>query len=49
MPIGRLSFSDAVRWLRSAKRSAVLGKLVVNPYQPNRVEPRGGETAAQGI
>jgi hypothetical protein len=35
-----LSFIDAVRWLRSAKRSAVLGKLVVNPYRPNRVEPR---------
>ena len=40
LPIGRLSFIDAVRWLRSAKAGAVLRKVVVNPDRPDRVEPR---------
>ena len=38
--IGRLSFIDAVRWLRSAKAGERLAKLVVNPSRPDRVEPR---------
>jgi hypothetical protein len=40
LPIARLSFIDAVRWLRSAKAGEALGKLVVNPNRPDRVEPR---------
>ena len=40
LPIARLSFIDAVRWLRSAKAGEVLSKLVVNPDRPDRVEPR---------
>ena len=40
LPIARLSFVDAVRWLRSAKTGEVLSKLVVNPNRPDRVEPR---------
>ena len=40
LPIARLSFIDAVRWLRSAKPGEVLSKLVVNPDRPDRVEPR---------
>ncbi len=40
LPIGRLSFIDAVRWLRSAKQGSALCKLVVNPNRPDRVEPR---------
>ena len=40
LPMGRLSFIDAVRWLRSAQETEALGKLVVNPYRPGRVEPR---------
>ena len=40
LPIGRLSFIAAVRWLRSAKATAELEDLVVNPYRPDRVEPR---------
>jgi hypothetical protein len=40
LQIGRLSFIDAVRWLRSAQKTEALGKLVVNPYRPGRVEPR---------
>lgn len=39
-PIGRLSFVDAVRRLRSAKAGERLAKLVVNPDRPDRVEPR---------
>ncbi len=40
LPITRLSFIDAVRWLRSAKAGEALGKIVVNPDRPDRVEPR---------
>jgi hypothetical protein len=40
LPVARLSFIDAVRWLRSAKAGEVLSKLVVNPDRPDRVEPR---------
>ena len=39
-PIGRLSFVDAVRWLRSAKPGERLARLVVNPDRPDRFEPR---------
>jgi hypothetical protein len=39
-PLFRLSFIDALRWLRSAKEGARLSKIEVNPYRPNRVEPR---------
>jgi len=40
LPIVRLSFIDAVRWLRSAKEGDLLRRLVVNPARPDRVEPR---------
>jgi hypothetical protein len=40
LPIARLSFIDAVRWLRSAKVGERLAKLVVNLDRPDRVEPR---------
>jgi len=40
LPIGRISFINAVRWLRSAKQGSALCKLVVNPDRPDRVEPR---------
>jgi hypothetical protein len=39
-PLFRLSFIDALRWLRSAKEGTKLSKIEVNPYRPNRVEPR---------
>ena len=39
-PLFRLSFIDALRWLRSAKEGSKLSKIEVNPYRPNRVEPR---------
>jgi hypothetical protein len=37
--VERISFIDALRWLREMKTEA-LPKLVVNPARPGRVEPR---------
>ncbi len=36
----RISFVDALRWLREAERGEELPRLKVNPHRPNRVEPR---------
>jgi hypothetical protein len=36
----RISFADALRWLREAKRGEKLPPLKVNPRRPGRVEPR---------
>jgi hypothetical protein len=36
----RISFVDALRWLRSARSGEELPRLVVNPERPGRVEPR---------
>lgn len=36
----RISFVDALRWLRNAKPGEKLPKLVVNPSRPDRYEPR---------
>jgi hypothetical protein len=38
--VDRISFIDALRWLMSARPGDKLCKLVVNPYRPNRYEPR---------
>jgi Transposase DDE domain len=38
--LSRISFIDALRWLRSATPNTSLGKLVINPYRPGRIEPR---------
>ena len=40
VPVERISFVDALRWLRTAKPGTALPKLVVNPHRPNRLEPR---------
>jgi len=40
VPIERISFIDALRWLRTARPSTPLRKLVVLPHRPGRVEPR---------
>jgi hypothetical protein len=37
--VERISFIDALRWLRELKTEA-LPKLVVNPARPGRFEPR---------
>jgi len=40
VPVGRVSFADAYRWLRHARPGDALPPLVVNPERPGRVEPR---------
>ena len=40
VPLDRISFIDALRWLRDAKPGALLSDLVVNPSRPGRLEPR---------
>lgn len=40
VPLDRISFIDALRWLRDAKPDTPLTSLVVNPARPNRLEPR---------
>ena len=36
----RISFIDALRWLRQAKPGAALPNLIVVPHRPGRHEPR---------
>ena len=38
--LDRISFIDALRWLRDAKPETTLSPLVINPYRPDRIEPR---------
>jgi hypothetical protein len=40
VPLDRISFIDALRWLRDTKPGTPLSNLVVNPSRPNRIEPR---------
>lgn len=40
VPLDRISFIDALRWLRDAKEDTKLTPLVVNPFRPDRLEPR---------
>jgi hypothetical protein len=40
VPLERISFIDALRWLRDAQPDTPLTALVVNPARPNRIEPR---------
>jgi hypothetical protein len=40
VPLERISFVDALRWLRDVKPGTLLTNLVVNPSRPNRLEPR---------
>lgn len=40
VPLDRISFIDALRWLRDADADTILSDLVVNPSRLNRVEPR---------
>ena len=36
----RISFVDALRWLRGAEEGEEMPELVVNPWRPGRNEPR---------
>jgi hypothetical protein len=40
IPLERISFVDALRWLSASPPGTPLPKLVVNPHRPGRVEPR---------
>src|SRR5437588_8231787 len=40
VPLDRISFRDALRWLRDARADSRLTPLVVNPARPSRIEPR---------
>jgi hypothetical protein len=40
VPVDRISFIDAARWLAHATPGDPLPRLVVNPLRPNRLEPR---------
>ena len=40
VPLDRISFIDALRWLRDTAPGTPLSDLVVNPRRPNRLEPR---------
>jgi hypothetical protein len=40
VPVERISFIDALRWLVSPEARCPLARLVVHPIRPGRVEPR---------
>jgi IS4 transposase len=40
LSIERISFIDALRWLRALGTEVPLGALIVNPIRPHRMEPR---------
>lgn len=40
VPLDRISFIDALRWLCDARDAGLLTDLIVNPKRPGRVEPR---------
>ncbi len=40
VPLERISFLDALRWLSTARPGEPLPPLVVNPHRPGRFEPR---------
>jgi hypothetical protein len=40
VPAERISFADALRWLRQARPETPLRPLVVNPHRVGRIEPR---------
>jgi hypothetical protein len=40
VPVSRISFADALHWMRHARACDRLPDLVINPLRPNRIEPR---------
>jgi hypothetical protein len=40
VPVSRISFADALHWMKHAGPGDTLPQLVVNPHRPNRAEPR---------
>jgi hypothetical protein len=40
VPPSRISFADALKWMRHARPGDRLPDLIVNPWRPHRIEPR---------
>lgn len=40
LPLDRISFADALYWMRHARPGRDMPDLIVNLYRPNRIEPR---------
>ena len=40
VPVARVSFADALKWMRHARPGGTMPDLVVNPHRPARAEPR---------
>ena len=40
VPLNRISFADALHWMRHARPGETLPDLIVNQQRPDRVEPR---------
>jgi len=40
VPVARVSFADALKWVRHARPGDRLPDLIVNPHRPDRAEPR---------
>jgi hypothetical protein len=40
VPVSRISFADALKWMRHARPRDRLANLIVNPWRPHRIEPR---------
>ena len=38
--VARVSFADALKWMRHARPGGLMPDLVVNPHRPGRAEPR---------
>jgi hypothetical protein len=38
--VARISFADALHWVRHARPGAAMPDLIVNPHRPDRAEPR---------
>ena len=47
VPVSRISFADALYWMRYARPGESLPELKVNPLRPNRVEPRSKKRRAK--
>lgn len=40
VPLSRISFIDAYKWMRHTRPGTAMPPLIVNKYRPNRIEPR---------
>jgi hypothetical protein len=47
VPVARVSFADAYRWLRHARPGDAMPPLLVNPHRPGRAEPRAVKRRAK--